>query len=147
MARRSTPCHPEDRALSLPEMRGGIERLTRRIEELKALDPVRRSSEVVFLETAIEGTLATVFGQGIPKFRRYRAACDLEPPYIPTIIPDWIAARGGGSGRSGENLDELRQGIEDRKRQAIALLEQQSACDSADLGAQNRQPWLISVGE
>jgi hypothetical protein len=39
MARRSTPTAPEDRSLSLLEMRSGIGRLTRRIEELQLPDP------------------------------------------------------------------------------------------------------------
>ena len=128
MARRSSSVPPEDRSLSVSEMHNGIDRLKRRIEELKTFDPesvtMRRSSEVVSLETAIEDTLAAIFGQGTPKFKRYRFACDLEPPPNVDFTPDWIAVRGGGSGQSGENLHELRHGIADRKRQAVALLEQ-----------------------
>jgi hypothetical protein len=109
-------------------MRSGVERLARRIEELRAFDPqlvpARRSSDVVVLETAIEDTLASIFSQATPKFNRYRSACDLEPPAIVTITPSWIAARGGGRGQSGESLHELRNGIAERARQSIALLEQ-----------------------
>ena len=81
MARRSTPSPPEIRSLGVLEMQNGIERLTRRVEELKAFDPqsVSRhgSSEIVSLKTAIEDTLAAVFGQGTPKFKRYRPAFGL----------------------------------------------------------------------
>jgi predicted nucleotide-binding protein len=128
MARRSTSSPPEDRSRSVPEMRSGIERLTRRIEELKAFDPqsvsTHRSSEIVSLETAIEDTLAAVFGQGTPKFKRYRPACDLEPSPTLSLTPGWIGVRGGGGGRSGENPHELRHGIDERKKRALALLEQ-----------------------
>jgi predicted nucleotide-binding protein len=127
MARRPLP-PPEDHVLTVPEMRSGIERLTRRIQELKAFDSqsvsAHRSSEIVSLETAIEDTLAAVFGQGTPKFKRYRPACDLEPAPTLTLTPSWIGARGGGGGRTGENLNQLRHGIDERKQRALALLEQ-----------------------
>jgi hypothetical protein len=116
MARRSTPSPPEDRPLSVLEMRSGIQRLNLRTEELRTFDPqsvsTRRSSEIVYLETAIEDTLAAVFGQGTPKFRRYRLAGDLEPAPTLTITPDWIGARGGGGGHRDQNPHELRVGIE-----------------------------------
>lgn len=127
MARRSIPSPPEDRPLSVLEMRSGVERLNLRIQELKGFDPqsvsTRRSSEVVYLETAIEDTLAAVFGQGTPKFRRYQLAADLEPAPTLTITPDWIGARGGSGGRD-QNPHELRGGIEERKQRALALLQQ-----------------------
>ena len=75
----------------------------------------------VSLETAIEDTLATVFGQGTPKFNRYYPAANLEPVPNLRIVPDW---RGYGGGGDDENLPELRQGIADRKRIAVALLEE-----------------------
>jgi hypothetical protein len=100
MVRRPAKPSPEDRVLSVAEMRSAIDRLGRRLGELKQLDPrsvtTYRSSEIVSLETGIEQTLVAVFGQGTPKYNLYRLACDLEPAPILDMTPDWIAARGGG---------------------------------------------------
>jgi hypothetical protein len=127
MARKSGSPPPKDRIPTVREMQSGIERLTLRIQELKAFDPqsvtARRSPQVVSLETAIEETLAAVFGQRTPKFNLYRAACDLEPALTLSITPDWIGARGGG-GHRGDNIPELQRGIAERKQNSIALLEQ-----------------------
>ena len=40
------------------------------------------------------------------------------------MVPDWIAARGGGAGHGGVNIHELQQGIIERQQRAVALLEQ-----------------------
>lgn len=109
-------------------MRSGIERLMRRLGELRQLDPrsitTYRSPQIVSLETAIEQTLAAVFGQDTPKFKLYRSASDLEPAPVLRMVPDWIAARGGGAGHDGVNVHELQQGIVERQQRAVALLEQ-----------------------
>jgi hypothetical protein len=80
MARRSVPTQPEDRILSPSEIRNGIERLQRRIADLRGLDPNSiseyRTPAIVGLETSIEDTLAAVFGHNTPKFKRYRPATD-----------------------------------------------------------------------
>jgi predicted nucleotide-binding protein len=105
-------------------MRRGIERLKHRVAALKRLDPqsisTRRSSEIVSHEVAIEETLVAVFGPGTPKFLRYAPAATLEPS--PIVTPVWIGPGGEHSG--GEDLSYLQNGIADRKRQAIARLEQ-----------------------
>jgi predicted nucleotide-binding protein len=129
MTPRRPPQPPEDRSLTVDDMRNGIARLQRRLDELKALDPRSvtdyRSSPIVSLETGIEQTLGAVFGQGTPKFKLYRAACDLEPAPVLTMTPSWIAARGGGGGgRNGVNVHELQQVIAERQQRAMALLEQ-----------------------
>jgi hypothetical protein len=128
MARRPTQSPPEDRVLSVAEMRSGIERITRRLGELSLLDPRSitnyRSPQIVSLETGIEQTLAAAFGNGTPKFNLYRAAFDLEPAPILRIVPDFIAARGGGGGNDGVNVHELQSGIAERQQRAVVLLEQ-----------------------
>jgi predicted nucleotide-binding protein len=107
-------------------MRNGIERLKKRVEELKALNPqsihAYRSAEIVKLEADIEGTLAAIFGERTPRFNRYRSAADLEPAPVLRMTPDWIAVRGGGYD-DGVDIHELQSGIADRQRRAIALLE------------------------
>jgi predicted nucleotide-binding protein len=126
MARRSTPKPPQDQPLTPAQMRSGIERLRRRVEELRASDPTKittqRSAEIVKLETDIESTLAAIFGERTPRFNRYASAADLEPAPILSITPDWTGARGGGHGR-GPNIHELQQGIAERQQRAIAILE------------------------
>jgi len=128
MVRRTTSFPPEDRILSPSEMRSGIERLQLRIQELKALDPQSisdyRSPEIVALEASIQDAFATTFGHGTPKFKRYRLATDLEPAPVLSITPDWVAVRGGSSGPSTRDIQELQQGITERKNRAVALLEQ-----------------------
>ncbi|MGY3358474.1 putative nucleotide-binding protein [Bradyrhizobium sp. GM0.4] len=129
MARRKAPAAPEDRSLSSAETRKGIERLDRRIQELKALDPqsvtTYRSPEIVALQTSIEDTLASIFGQETPKFYRYRAAANLEPFQTITVTSDWIGARGGHRGSTPhDDVRELQQGIAERRDRAIALIEQ-----------------------
>jgi hypothetical protein len=98
VARRPTQSPPEDRVLSGADMRSGIERITRRLGELKQLDlrsiTNYRSPQIVSLETAIEQTMAAVFGNGTPKFKLYRAAFDLEPAPVLRVVPDWIGVRG-----------------------------------------------------
>lgn len=128
MAPRRPPLPPEDRVLTVAEIRSGIERLRLRLDGLKALDPqsvtTYQSHEVVSLETGIRQTLAAVFGQDTPRFKMYRAAFDLEPAPVLRLVPDWIGARGGGGGHEGVDVHELQQGIADRQRRAVALLEQ-----------------------
>ena len=127
MARRPTSQQPEDRILAVSEMRSGIERLSLRIKDLDELNPQtipwRRSDGIVSLEAAIEDTLAAVFGNGTPKFKRYHSAANSEPAPVLRMVPDWIGARGGGEG-GGEDIQELRQGIAERKLRSIALLKQ-----------------------
>jgi predicted nucleotide-binding protein len=143
MARRTPQSPPEDRVLSVADMRSGIERLTRRIGDLKQLDPrsIRsyRSPQIVSLETAIEQTLAAVFGQSTPKFKLYRHACDLEPAPNVNIVPDWVAVRGGG-GYAGVDLHELQSGIAERQQRAIALLEQATQGLEEEISYSGEQP-------
>jgi len=122
----STP--PEDKILGAAEMRNGIQRLQKRIQELKELKvgtiSSHRSPEIVGLETQMEDTLAAIFGHGTPKFKRYRSAADLEPPQSYSMTPDFMAVRGGYTGPSGADVQELQQGIVQRTQQAISILEQ-----------------------
>jgi hypothetical protein len=127
MARRSVPLQSQDKALTATEMRSGMERLGKRIQELRDLDPNSisdyRSGPIVGLGTRIEDTLAAIFGHGTPKFKRYRTATDLEPALVPKMTSDWITARGGYV-EPGIDIGELREGINQRKERSIAVLEQ-----------------------
>jgi hypothetical protein len=121
MARRSTPRTPRSPNLSPAEKRGAIERLSRRIKDLRDFDPqslqARRSPGVVKLEAAIKETLAAAFGDGTDRYNRYSSAADLEPRVIGILYVS------PGSRPQVENLDELRKGIVERKQRAISLLQ------------------------
>jgi hypothetical protein len=150
MARHPTQRPSEDRVLSVADMRNGIDRIARRLGELKQFDPRSitnyRSPQIVSLETAIEQTLAAVFGNGTPKFKLYRAAFDLEPVPVLTVVPSWIAARGGGGGHDGVNVHELQHGIAERQQRAIALLEQAIRGLEEEIGDKERpdHPWTVA---
>jgi predicted nucleotide-binding protein len=121
MARRPTPQTPLSPILSPAEKRSAIDRLKRRIEDLRNFEPqsvqARRSPEVVNLEAAIEETLAAVFGHGTDRCNRYSSAAGLEPTAIGLLYV------GPGARRQGENIGELRMKIAERKQRAIVLLE------------------------
>jgi hypothetical protein len=150
VARRPTQSPPEDRVLSVADMRSGIERITRRLGELKQLDlrsiTNYRSPQIVSLETAIEQTMAAVFGSGTPKFKLYRAAFDLEPAPVLRVVPDWIGVRGGGGRHDGVNVHELQHGIAERQQRAVALLEQAIRGLEEEMADKERpnHPWTVA---
>jgi predicted nucleotide-binding protein len=107
--------------LSPAEKRRAIDRLNRRIEDLRNFEPLmsvqaRRSPEVVKLEAAIKETLAAAFGHATDRYHRYSWAADLEPPAIGVVYVRPGVPRG-------ENIDELRKAIAERKQRAIGLLQ------------------------
>ena len=80
MARQ--PPTPQSRNLSSREIEAAIERLDRRIVELRALDistiSQRNDPRIDELEAAIADTLVSTFGDGTPEYNIYRQACDLD---------------------------------------------------------------------
>jgi hypothetical protein len=107
--RRPTPPVPQAPNLSAAEKRKAIERLNRRVEELKKFEPQsiqeRRSPEVVQLEAAVEETLSAIFGHETSRYIRYRSAADLEPSHMPILF----VTRGAAP--QGENsADETHDG-------------------------------------
>ena len=122
MARRPTPQTPHSPNPSPAEKRSAIDRLNRRIEDLRKFEPqsvqARRSPEVVKLEAAIKDTLAAAFGHGTDRYNRYSSAADLEPPVIGILV-----VGGPGARPQGENIGELRMKIAERKPRAIVLLQ------------------------
>lgn len=83
MARRpATPPEPQPASLTVDQMRRGIGRIQRRIEELGAFDPLsvrdRFAPEVSTLEKSIDETLIAVFGHDTLDYERYRNAKNLD---------------------------------------------------------------------
>jgi len=105
--------------LSPDEMRSGIAKLKRRIDNLKEFDPKVASSgsdpNIQALESSIASTLESVFGPGTTDFKRYLAATSLDTTtYTMSVFGD----------DSGTSVAEIRQGLSEGKERAIALLEQ-----------------------
>jgi predicted nucleotide-binding protein len=94
-------------------MRAGIDRLRKRTEQLEAFDPnsvpERGHHSVSVIETAIEETLARVFGKGTQEYGRYLSAARLD--HGPMIIGEYHEA-------------PFRRYLTDGKAAAIAKLQQ-----------------------
>ena len=94
-------------------MRQGVDRLRKRISDLEAFDPAtvqdRWAPETRAIETAIEETLAKVFGEGTPAYNRYNSATRLDSG--PLIM-------GGGPDPTHRVQGWLREG----KARSLALL-------------------------
>jgi len=75
MAKRPTPTESQRAVLTVDQMRRGIARLQKRIDDLEAFDPTsvqkRWSPEVNVLEKVIDETLAAVFGHNTIEYNRY----------------------------------------------------------------------------
>jgi predicted nucleotide-binding protein len=127
MASRSTPTTPERPFHTVEQKRQDIQRLLKRIRELEAFDPqtvTKRFSDpnVRAIQTAIDQTLAAVFGHGTVDYGRFQMAADLDNgPVILNMESDWLGGRGGG--RRDETL-EARQYVAEGKEQALSLLRQ-----------------------
>jgi predicted nucleotide-binding protein len=101
--------------LTADQIRQGIDRLRKRISELEAFDPAsveeRWSPVTHAIDTAIEETLARVFGEGTPAYNRYNSAARLDNG--PLIM-------GGGPDPAYKVQEWLREG----KARSLALLNQ-----------------------
>ena len=74
--RKYTPPPPiEVRQLTRPEIEIGIKKLSRRIDEVKSINPKIVSfndSEVDTIESNIRGTILEIFGENSPEYREYK---------------------------------------------------------------------------
>jgi Predicted nucleotide-binding protein containing TIR-like domain len=129
MAARKTPPQPERPVHTLNEKRLDVQRLSRRIKELEDFNPqsvTKRFNDpkVTALQTSIDQTLASVFGNGTVDYHRYSDATVLDYGSVETdISTDWIGARGDGLG--GYHRDEIAEAqhhFADGKERALGLL-------------------------
>lgn len=124
MPRRSTqPPRPQAPPLTAEHIRGGIGRTNKRIDDLERFDPAqvktRWAPEVKALETAIEETLAVVFGEGTDQFNRYIRATSLD--HGPVSMQVNLSGYGGHDpGFDPESQRYLTEG----KAEALLLLRQ-----------------------
>lgn len=116
MARRSAPpLTPQAAALTPQAMRVGIERLRKRIEEVKQFDPQAVTDqynipEMEKLQAAIDDTLVRTFGAGTPAYKRCASAAvfDNGPHNYAYAVP----------------IEEVRNSLIRSKARSVALLEQ-----------------------
>jgi len=82
VARRVSTAPAPKRIMNPTELRAGIERIEKRIEELTAFDPskmqVDHPPELAGIETAIQTTLARVFGDGTADYKRFLPAATIQ---------------------------------------------------------------------
>ena len=82
MVRRTTPLEPQRAILTGDQMKRGIIRLQKRLDDLEAFDPnlvqERWAPEVKALQTAIDETLTAVFGYKTVEYNRYQRATVLD---------------------------------------------------------------------
>jgi hypothetical protein len=102
MARRPPGKTVQPKVLTADELRQGIIRLQKRIEELETFDPQSMKEnyppELKGLSTTIQTTLARVFGDGTADYDRFASAANLahSPPLFfvsgmpPTPLSDYI---------------------------------------------------------
>ena len=114
MARRSTPTEPQSAVLTVDQMKRGIARLQKRIDDLDAFDQTsvqkRWAPEVKALETAIDETLSAVFGHNTVEYNRYHRVAKLD--HGPLIM------------NHKDSPDEVHHYLTEGKRGAILNLQQ-----------------------
>ena len=114
MAKRPDPI-PPSRRLNEAEQAAALTRLVARIKDIEELDTsslVRGDDPAVqAIEARVKSTLANIFGEGTPEYRRLLLAADLDATtYILTL-----------DGRETHSQD-IRKGVEREKERALALL-------------------------
>lgn len=116
MASRKSPQQPIHANLNLEQMRKGIARLERIINEIESFDAdkllKRWSPEQRALEATIKGALTSVFGHDTVEYRRYAAATSLDNGSI---------SLGFGDGTYNDT-HEARTHVAEGKANAILIL-------------------------
>lgn len=128
MARHSSKyTEPQKANLTDEQIRKGISRIQKRLDDLEQFNPLsiseRRSPEVRALETAIDETLSEVFGHNTIEYIRYQDAAQMHEGMISYSTSSWIDARAGGHSR-GADYQELQENLKKSKARSIGLLQQ-----------------------
>ncbi len=95
-----------------------MRRLEGRITELNGLDTTKLTAgddhEVEALQNRIRSTLADIYGEESSEYERLGVACYLDPT-------TYFLQLAGNS--TGPSVSEIRQGVDKRRKRAIALLQ------------------------
>jgi predicted nucleotide-binding protein len=136
MARRSASPEPQRSILAVDQMKSGVRRLQKRLDDLEAFDPLsiqeRSAPEIRALEKAIDETLTAVYGHNTVEYNRYRSATRLDNgPYI-------IGKR--------HSPHEVQQYLTDGKKASILTLQQairgleEEIAEQAHISVQTNSP-------
>jgi len=92
MARTKPQPSKQSAILSAQQLQAGIDRLQKRIEEVKAFDPrsVTDQDDIPYVKrivAAIDDALIRTFGNDSPEYERYNTLCTLTTGLIVTLIP------------------------------------------------------------
>lgn len=126
------------KSLTVHEIKSGIERLNRRIQDLRAYDVSSGTGEnppqLVALSKAIEDTLERVFGQGTSQYVRYYRASQLrfDNGGFYVLTPGWSDPEPSPS--------EIKAGISSNIESAIVILEQAVRSLEEDLLGMQPEP-------
>ncbi len=122
-------------------MRTGVERLSRRIADLKAFDvssiTQSRDPGVLALEASIDETLQRVFGAGTIEKRRYSGAATLHRLAV-------AMSSSFGRGHSGPSPNQIQGEFVDLRTKSIALLGQAIKGLEEEI-AQSNEPFVPVV--
>ena len=142
-SRISQPAGRPSGNLSPTHIRAAIRQFESRIKELEDLPvesiAVRSEPRVVALVSAIDGTLARVFGADTSDYHRLREAKSLDTTTYHATVQLGGAFRGGGS-VSGTPIHEIRSGVDRGRKRAIALLGREVELLKEQLGDEGGAP-------
>jgi predicted nucleotide-binding protein len=141
--RRIPPPPPVPASLSVEQMRKGVVRLKKLIEEVAAFDTSaltkRWGPEQNALEVNIAATLASVFGEGSAQYKRYSGAATLDRGEV------YIASVPFGYGRrERDQAQEARQNVEEGKSASIQLLRAAIKWLEDEIGEASEEPPAMS---
>lgn len=143
MTRRAPPVPPKSASLNFDELKLGIARLKRRIEQVEQFDPQtvtrqNQSAMVAPLRASIEDALGQTFGHDTVEYERYEPAARFDHALLYTFENTPLRA-------TIEHLRELREKSLALLRQAIASLEERlSEVGVPILGRLSEMPEEIS---
>jgi len=115
--RKSSEISRQTKNLTTEEQRSAIERLQRRIREIRSLDisAIQKGTDsaVTGLEESIRATLASIYGDNSEQYNRL----------IPASVLDRTTYSVDAFYNGGSSIAEIREGIERGRQLAIATLE------------------------
>jgi uncharacterized protein (TIGR02391 family) len=134
-SRSASPTPPRSANLSPAQIRIAIPLLEARIRDLEAL-PVETINlgtdpRLLALRSAIDSTLARIYGTDTHEYDRLREAKDLDDTFYSPVLAAYS---------TGPSVHEIQQGVERGRLRAVALLSQEVALMREQLGDDGGSP-------
>jgi predicted nucleotide-binding protein len=150
MARRPTPPIKRPAELAPDQMQAGIERLTKRLEEIRRFDPTTVTEQyniphVQALSAAIDETLVRTFGADSTDYDRYRIASKFDNgphnyAYV-VAIADVQRSLGRSKARNIALMEQAIETLKERLAETIGVPASEHPEESRYLG--NRHVFLV----